>query len=160
MRLIFEGSSPQSMKKGTRRILAGSVHGYLTAATAFVALLAQLSSIADLALFRHVVCPEHGELVHLEEEAAPSPGLAATPSNRGQVDVSIQAKAQWQADGRHDHCSLAAHRREIATGARTKIPVSEVAQSLAVARIAEHAPRSSPVPIFRLAPKNSPPIRS
>src|ERR1700687_2966371 len=159
MRLVFEGSSPQSMKKGTRRILAGSVHGYLTAATAFVSLLAQLSSIADLALFRHVVCPEHGELVHLEEEAAPAPGLAATPSNRGQVDVSIHAKAQWQA-GKHDHCSLAAHRREIATGSRAQIPVPEVAPSFAVARIAEHAPRSSPVPIFRLAPKNSPPIRS
>src|SRR5260370_10372865 len=114
------------MKKGTRRILAGSVHGNLAAATAFVALLAQLSSIADLALFRHVVCPEHGELVHLEEEAVPAPGLAATPSNRGQVDASIQAKAQWHADGTHAHCSLGAHRREIATVSRTEIPVSEV----------------------------------
>jgi hypothetical protein len=148
------------MRQRTDKIPVWSVNTSLTAATALIALLAQLSSVADLALFRHVVCPEHGELVHVEEEVAFASGLTALPFDREQVDVSIQAKALGQPDDRHDHCSLAAHRRGIATEPRTKIPASELGSRLAVARLVQDAPRPSPVPIFRLAPKNSPPVRS
>jgi hypothetical protein len=147
------------MRQRTDKIPVGRANTYLAAATSLIALLAQLSSLADLALFRHVVCPEHGELVHLEEEAGFAPGLTAPASSRAQVDLAIATKSEGRADNRHDHCSLAVHRREISTESRTKTPAFEVGPTLAAAQIAEHAPCPSAEPIFRLAPKNSPPAR-
>jgi hypothetical protein len=140
---------------------SGFAGRHLAIALASLTLIAQLSSFAHLALVRHVVCPEHGELIHPDEQApsTSSPAVRVVANAAPAEGVAIEAipEAVGVAVHGHDHCLVAAHRRERAT----LVPRSEseiVDDPKAVARLATRdVPRPASVALFVLAPKNSPP---
>ena len=144
----------------TARRHVGHASRYSAVALASFMVVAQLSTFAHLLLVRHVVCPEHGELIHPDEQGgragAAAPSHAVAKATLPGVS-SIQAAAERPATHGHDHCLLASHRRERAT-----LPVCRVSAVISGPknvgiRHVEDAPRPATVAIFRLAPKNSPP---
>src|SRR5690242_18775471 len=81
---------------------------WASAALAVALVAAQGASLAHLALVRHEICPEHGELIH---DAAPHavavhPGDPRRPSAFG-----LEEGAAAFSD---DHCTVVGHRRESA----------------------------------------------
>lgn len=149
------------MIRRVRRERSGPAKAYLASAIALLALVGQLSTAVHLALFRHVVCLQHGELIHLDESEAGTPALAETPPHRGPPErVSFQSRTQSVDDDRHDHCFLAAHRREIAAASRARIAAAKLPPVLRGARIPKDVRRPAPVALFLIAPKNSPPSHS
>ncbi len=129
---------------------------HLTIAIASLTLIAQFSSFAHLLLVRHVICPEHGELIDLDEQdgSAPSRAVAkvAPPGN-----TAIQAMPETPAEQGHNHCPLAFHRREGNILSPCSVAaVNNLPQSVSSYRV-EDTPRPALVALFRVAPKNSPP---
>jgi hypothetical protein len=125
---------------------------------ALVFVAGQLGSHLHAVSERHVRCPEHGELIHVDElppAAGPMAATAATSPAPGDVDaVRKDASA---ADGHeHDHCYLCPVSRErLGTipnaGALASVMPAVVAHSLP-AVVAE-----SGQPRYVIAPKTSPP---
>lgn len=111
----------------------------------------QLAGVAHMALVRHVTCPEHGELLHAEDDGTPS---APTPAD-GTASLAALTEDSESSHG-HDHCAVAIQRR-----AQT-MPVSRVAVAHTVSPVTEASnERAAPAmplgAIYRLAPKSSPP---
>lgn len=113
-----------------------------------------LAGSLHMALVRHAVCAEHGELV----EVAPS-------SAGGTCDNAkhIRHPASWTAapgaiDGEHEHCQIATQARERVV-AWTPIRVVARTEPTVVPRVCATCPARLPAvsPLF-LAPKHSPPI--
>jgi hypothetical protein len=116
-------------------------------ALVLAALGSQLAAISDELLVAHVTCPADGELVHLDAQTA-----------RPVVAREARLAPAARESDRHEHgqCLLdddvdqlpprAAERPFVPTSRTAPAPVA-AATSLAVAG----------VPIYRLAPKNSPP---
>jgi hypothetical protein len=140
------------MTRSARGRGSGTCYSCTAVAIALLALAAQLSAIGDLVLFRHAVCSEHGELIHLDEEVS----WAAPPSANTHF-FSIDAKAEPRVHHGHDHCSLAAHRRETTPASRAKILLARAEPIVAGCCLEDDVPRSAAVATFLLAPKNSPP---
>jgi hypothetical protein len=139
--------------------VAFSLHGvarrYLLASIACLVLVTQISTFAHLLVVRHVVCPQHGELVHADDEAPPSDG-ATLPSGENPRGSAVRTGRETNED--HVHCPVAMHRRQTSV-----VPAGMF--TIAPARAAETAafafrsiPRPAPFALFRLAPKTSPPV--
>src|ERR1700759_4215564 len=83
------------------------------AATMLVlALAGQVSTLAHLALVKHAVCLEHGELIHDVDHARAS---VASLASRGSEStrLSLQTRdAEEASTHADDHCTVTAHRRE------------------------------------------------
>jgi hypothetical protein len=118
----------------------------------------QFASVAHLAVVRHAVCLEHGELVHEDARSR-----VASASARGGRDgratdarASLQASEPSNVAHGHDHCGVAAHRRDSVV---LRAPALGVALSgtVALVRSAEPRERASGRAIFHVAPKCSPP---
>jgi len=111
-----------------------------------------LSAIAHLALVRHVVCFEHGELVDVEAWSSAVPASKGSPSS----ELDSQ-KSSSHSDHGHEHCGVLAHfRPHLFAPVFAGIPV----RTGAVPDVAIVCRESSPalaIPIYQLAPKNSPP---
>jgi hypothetical protein len=112
----------------------------------FVALCGQIGVLAHGALVAHVTCGADGELIHVRADAPP-----AAPA-RDAVLAAVERGGE--AD---DHCLLD-------EDGEAACPPSHVAsRAPAPARRADHpAARNerlalAPAPLYRLAPKNSPP---
>ena len=128
--------------------------GRRAAALAALLVAGQLSSATHLLLVRHAVCPLDGELVHPDEAVGHEHPQARAQNERSPL---VGAEADREAHHGHEHCILAAHRRDRAmlrdgAGELPSPPHAIVAtlspvDNLAAARIAVH----------RLAPKQSPP---
>lgn len=112
-------------------------------------LLAQAFALVHLFAMHHVRCAEHGDLLHVEERGASAHELPAEHQH-----VSLGASEQ-NAGHQGDHCTTLTERRDLRTWCSEPmavLPPSELivlpfAQALAlVAR-----------PLYRLAPKISPP---
>ena len=117
----------------------------------------QFAGTAHLLLVRHAICPLDGELIHpSESEGVSGHDAHAHPRNEGLPTVAA-AEGQDAHHG-HEHCILAASRRdratlearvvELLTPPRTIVATLSVREAAAGARIALH----------RLAPKQSPPV--
>jgi hypothetical protein len=138
-------SSPRSqgLRSKRARIAASGL--------ALLALIAQLGSVAHLAVVNHVACAEHGEMVEV------SPDVDALRS-RTATDTATQGiRADHVKAHGHDHCLIAAFRRERARAGTTVsicIPVSQERTGQAAL-----VPREPPpaIALLDLAPKNSPP---
>lgn len=126
----------------------------LSAAT----LVAQLSALVHLGLVRHVICAEHGELIHADDvdHSPATPAQAVSPATTART-TSASGRHEGSAYHGHEHCLMAAHRRERAVPSNngwfsfvSEPPPSDTTESSAV-------PRPAPVAIYRLAPKSSPP---
>lgn len=130
----------------------------LSVSVACFLVLSQISSFLHFFVVQHTVCPEHGELVH----AAPGDLVAATspdplPQSRDNAVDTAKSSRSSDANHGHDHCMVCAQRREHATLARSPAVVPpSLGAKLAVARD-RGARILSSVPLYLIAPKNSPP---
>jgi hypothetical protein len=130
---------------------APAVARALSWAAVVLCLLAQVSDVLHLLLVEHVVCAQHGELIHEGEHAhaeatgQPTDATAFVPS-----DLE---------DHGHEHCALWSDRREELTlGA----PSIGVALPRAMPSLTPPATTRLDavlaIPLLFLAPKNSPPL--
>jgi hypothetical protein len=116
-----------------------------------LALIAQLGGVAHLAVVDHVACAEHGDMVEVSPDAGGPRSLAAAETaTQGIRAVHVKAHG-------HDHCLIAAFRRERARAGATVsmcIPVSQKRAEQAALLASEPPPA---IAILHLAPKSSPP---
>jgi hypothetical protein len=138
-------------RRATRR--AATIFGTMRRFALLVALCGQLAMLAHGALVAHVTCGDDGELLHVRPDGD-ADGAVAAPTR----DVIAAGRAS-DSDA-HDHCLLdedgeaACPRVHVASSE----PVAETRATFAPARAAVPAPRRAP--LYRLAPKNSPPASS
>lgn len=123
-------------------------------ALAALCLLGPILSYAHMLLVAHARCPEHGELLHVEAPGAVQ--LGARTEAAGGLSVIGSAERLSSESHAHDHCVVAS--------ARKAETVLESAGAIAVIEPAgspgggdERRAGSAPVPLYVLAPKNSPP---
>jgi hypothetical protein len=117
-------------------------------AIALALLVAQATGFLHLALAPHETCPEHGELI--EQAAPPSPSsVAVAPAG---TTVRGVPRAHLHA---HDHC-LAALGDADAAVAQSSFELPPVVERLGPAAQVVIVSARGP-PLYRLAPKNSPP---
>jgi hypothetical protein len=110
------------------------------------ALLGQLAALAHGALVAHVTCGADGELVHVRAE----------PSTTAPVRDGARAAVDGEGDA-HDHCLLDEDGDALcpATHVGAGEPLAPSRGRRSVTRRVRVA--SAPAPLYRLAPKNSPP---
>lgn len=134
----------------TRRTVRGS-----TVAALFVLGLAQLCALLHAFVVPHSVCPEHGEAVHVSARELAGRGSAAVVG--GPRLVAARPGAEVEASPvEHEHCSVSRHRTEQVALQRGRGMV--VAQQRAASDLAPlPLLRPGPVPLYRVAPKSSPP---
>ena len=126
----------------------------MTVALAVVCLAGQLSSVAHLVQVGHVTCAEHGELVHAEE-SAPDIGRP-TPASDATLPSYAPESAAPPAHG-HDHCLVAGLRRDVCL-VQESGPASVAQDEGRTVTPACDVARGASFALFRLAPKNSPPV--
>ena len=120
-------------------------------ALALVLVAGQGATLAHLAIVRHAYCAEHGELVDVgAESSAPTP---ASPEDA--TDHVLPGPASGSDGHEHEHCAVVGHRREAVLADR-------VGPAVTLHAPVEPAPPADVVvvavgPVFRLAPKQSPP---
>lgn len=127
----------------------------LAAGTLALLLVAsQLAGLLHLAAGRHAVCPEHGELVHVDEHGPGEIDLA--PS---ETESPAWSGAQGPAaPDEHDHCTVAVSRAEpviCAVPWAVAMPAPVVAP--ATVRPPSTRPRGPGIATWLIAPKQSPP---
>jgi hypothetical protein len=120
-------------------------------------LFGQVSSLAHTLLVQHATCAEHGESIHVSDAAR----LDQTAAGAGigfadPVVAGSDAGAPAEGHG-HDHCLAVAHGRGH-VGLRTlTAPVTANPPVLVVVTAETANSRPASCPVYRLAPKNSPP---
>lgn len=143
---------PQTLPRARRR-MAQAV------ALTLLLLFGGLAQIVHDSQVAHIVCPQHGELLHVDHaERAPAAdaetALAADPGGDGS-----RAESAHHPQGHH-HCALATLLRP---GSSSFIGASlhAVQPALAgVARVVRAEVRAAPIAALVLAPKHSPPARA
>jgi hypothetical protein len=128
----------------------------LSVSVAFFVVLSHLASFLHFIVVSHSLCPEHGELVHASagHETAE---VAASASERVRGQVVERSSDVVDNDG-HDHCELWSERREHAVLRRaSSIAPPDLGSGLTLVRD-RGARLLSSVPLYVLAPKNSPPV--
>jgi hypothetical protein len=115
---------------------------------ALAALGGQLAAIADALFVEHVTCPEHGDRIHV---SVPARAPVAT------AWATVGAAVVGAADD-HDQCLLDEEggRATSAPPPAPRAPIAARAPSLALELTPPVLRRA---PLYRLAPKNSPPDR-
>jgi len=115
---------------------------------ALAALGGQLAAIADALFVEHVTCPEHGDRIHVS---------VRTRAPRATAWAAASATVVGAAD-EHDQCLLDG---DGGRAAGASPPVSRAPMTARAATLAlETAPPAfRRAPLYRLAPKNSPPGR-
>jgi hypothetical protein len=135
--------------RGSLRVLSVPVACFLV--------LSQLAAFLHFFTVGHSACPEHGELVHA---ALGHPATAASSlDSPGRVKGgTIERGPESDAAHEHDHCMICSQRREHATLQRAPVVVPpHLGAELGLARDGSARIHSS-VPLYLLAPKNSPPV--
>lgn len=114
--------------------------------------VAQLASFAHEAFNSHVVCAEHGELIHVDR-----PALALADHGAHAASHQLLGVSDSRAPRDHEHCGLAAANRERTLELHVQSSVAIApADSPASIEVRRTEDRSS-IPLFLLAPKQSPP---
>jgi hypothetical protein len=116
---------------------------------ALVLVGAQGATLAHFAIVRHAYCSDHGELIH--PDAAPHTHAAS----HGSRAPGLYASDEEGRGHEHDHCILRGHRREVALSAPAATTLIAAERHASVPAAVAAIPRASP--LFRLAPKQSPP---
>lgn len=112
----------------------------------------QVGSYVHAAFENHARCPEHGELIHVDE----LPRTAAEVVAAGDNDALLDASGD-EDDHAHEHCYLCPASRDRAAS-------SQVAHGIAASMpaVAIHAPDTAAAPgglaTYVIAPKTSPPV--
>jgi hypothetical protein len=115
---------------------------------ALVALGGQLAAIADALFVEHVTCPEHGDRIHVSVRARPP---------RATAWAAASASVAGAADD-HDQCLLDGDGGR-ATSAPPPAPRAPIAARAPTLALEMAPPAFRRAPLYRLAPKNSPPGR-
>ena len=140
------GSLHNRRKKPRARFAAGLV--------AALSLVAQLGSVAHLAVVQHVTCLEHGETIDVARQSG-TPALAdAKPVREDRIAATSEPGHG------HDHCPLAAFRRQRALSqseARILPPATADPRPFV---LAAHVTPAPAIALLSLAPKSSPPLAS
>lgn len=128
---------------------------YAAAALAALCLLGPILDYTHMLVVRHATCPEHGELIHVDE-AGTSAGGHGDEVRPGSPTVALQSSQDAESH-QHDHCVVVLCRKVQAplgsvAGAVLAPPLAASLQS-----IDQDAVARSPIAIYLLAPKNSPP---
>jgi hypothetical protein len=123
----------------------------VTVALAAICLGGQLSSVAHLVQVGHVTCAEHGELVHAE-----AGGAEPAPASDSALPAYAPVSAPPPAHG-HEHCLVAGLRRDFCV-IHDSAPAAVAPDERPIAGPEVDATRVAPFALFRLAPKNSPPV--
>lgn len=122
------------------------------------AVAAQASTLAHLALVKHSVCLEHGELIHDAEHAHSSVASnASSGPQTARVLLETRDADEDAATHFHAHCAVTAHRR--AQAAFRAAPSINV-RLAAIPRAAPALPRPERAfgrTVLHFAPKCSPP---
>jgi hypothetical protein len=128
---------------------------YLAGAFVALAVVGQFATLAHLALVPHEVCPEHGEFIHTD---ANGNGFAQHFSqNLANSAALLQASESPSAAHGHEHCDVAAHRREsLVVRAYTSVVIWQSAQAITFA-LPDSQPRFVARGVIAYAPKASPP---
>jgi predicted cobalt transporter CbtA len=116
--------------------------------------IGSIASSLHMALVRHAVCAEHGEVVHVAP-AAPAPGC---DSALHEHDSRQWSSTPSDSSDAHDHCPVALQARERGLA---WTPTRAVVQKHGPPLVRTCAPSYAPVPtLSRLffAPKHSPPV--
>jgi hypothetical protein len=126
-------------------------------ALAALCLVGQLSSLAHMAVVRHVACSEHGELVHADEGRTAGPARHTASESDSALPRLAPVPTPPSAHG-HDHCLVTTLRRE-----RGVLPQQSHLAGVAPAEQrlvgdGRDVPPVASFALFRLAPKNSPPV--
>ncbi len=124
---------------------------FAASALALLFLYGQVASYAHLANVRHVRCADHGELIDLhgdQVEAAPA-DASAGPRLIASHDCTSH---------RHEHCAIAAQRRESSAGAEHHEVATVAPRAVAREFTASPDRPHTPLALYRLAPKTSPPL--
>jgi len=138
--------------------LSGATRRPILLVAGLLYLLSLVIGQAHVAIEMHTVCVEHGELVEVSGgDALASCGSAAAPA--GDRDAAFaRASDAGEPEHGHDHCPIAwitRERPDVASAAAI-LPVDDAAALVAfVPPSTLHAP--SDIPLYRLAPKHSPP---
>jgi len=112
----------------------------------------QLASATHLLLVRHAVCPLDGELVHTDEAA----GQHDTHARNGRSPGASAAEGQEAHHG-HEHCILAAHRRDPATLHDRVVELRTPPRAILATLSVDGTTTAARIAVHRLAPKQSPP---
>lgn len=140
--MIF-GSLHNRRKKPRARLAAGLF--------AALALVAQIGGVAHLALVQHVTCAEHGETLDVAQSHA-----AQVADARPITENRLGAAAE--SGHGHDHCPLAAFRRQRAlSGSHARILPPATADPRPFVLGAYVAPAPA-IALLAFAPKSSPPL--
>ena len=147
-----------------RALLATGASRVVAVLLAALTLAAPLTGYLHLALVEHTRCAEHGELIEGARAARPDHAALASPAPPALVFVDRSSRVE---DGAvpaehghgHEHCLLSPFRRERAScGAALAVaPVHDVAADEHASAVAS-APRTGAIALYRIAPKNSPPV--
>lgn len=123
-----------------------------TLAIAGLCLIAQALALAHLFVVRHARCAEHGEVIHVAAAAdASASGARQAP---GSASAAPAPGEPGDPDG-HDHCQWLSELRD---HARRAPQIDLVPPPLDLERAAlPPAPPDRARPLYRLAPKISPP---
>ena len=123
----------------------------LCAFGSLLAIILQGSTGGHMLLVEHVRCAEHGDLVHSGE------GHAHQSELHTETEVAaIDGGTDSGPEDAHEHCAMSADRRD------APAPLAD-AQQIAGAHAADAtvsliaSPLATTAPLYRLAPKNSPP---
>lgn len=123
-----------------------------TSLFAILALFAQLGSLAHLALVKHVTCAEHGEMIDVADQAATS----AVGADGRVAERRIGSTQAW-AHG-HDHCPLAAFRRQRSVARVQARPLSLPMAEPRGFALPAHLTPTPAIALLDVAPKSSPPL--
>lgn len=131
----------------------------LSVAIAALCVGAQLSGLLHMLLVQHVVCPEHGELIHADERGkSDAHGGSVRVTSSDPAPIAIHAAPDSSESHADDHCLICAQPREPAalSGPVHGLMISVGSSVAPVASI--DSVDSGRIPIYMLAPKNSPPV--
>jgi hypothetical protein len=115
--------------------------------------------MAHFWMVQHVVCTEHGDLVHASEAVGPvQPAVREIVDSQQADSVSASTEGSSAIDDNHDCCMALTERRKSSPVARTSwdVPPPPPAR-VALTTVEGASPLASQVPFLRLAPKTSPP---
>ncbi len=144
------------LHRGTGR--RGAPRRWTALALAALCAGGQLAGVAHYVLVEHVTCPEHGELIHVEDRSEGNPVASHTEATSlPETSVFTAGRQGEPSSPSHDACVVSAHRRErFVTGASSlSVLVVHAESTLAAPALESRALHG--IPLFLLAPKNSPP---
>jgi len=150
MRLASTVSIPPHVRARAPRVRARAQ----AACAALLLVAAQGSSVGHLLLAPHVVCPEHGELVHADALGAEHGPAAAAPIQGAAISAAHERSEAEHAD---EHCTALGARREYAIiGTAAPCLSAALADAGSAPALADGA-RFEARARYDVAPKQSPP---